>query len=782
MNFKMLKNDFKRNPAGNVALILFMTLSITLVVAASIVMVQLITSMTGMYKIAKPPHFLQMHKGEIDQESIDIFNKSFDGVVAWQTSPMINVYGDDINIYGEESFSLSDSRLDISLVKQNKEYDLLLDSNRNIINIDNGEIGIPVILLNSYDINLGDTVEVKGKGVSKKFKVKYFVHDAQMNSTLVYSTRILISDEDFVELFGNIGETEYLIESYFTDSSMSAKFQSAYENAGLPQNGPAITYNQIFLISAFADILMAIIIIFVSVLLVIISLMSIKYTLMATLEEEIREIGTMKAIGITDIDIRNFYLQKYKILISFGVVLGYIIALRISNLFTSHIDNTFGKQPFSILTIGISILSCVIVYLISNYYCKKTLKKIKKVTVVDALVLGKGFDKKNRVRDGLYKSNKMPINMLLSIREIFHNFNGFIIIFIAMFIVSAILIVPMNLLNTIKSKEFIPYMGSPVSDILIQIDLGENLEQRYESVDKLIKNDNDIKEYEELKIVRVETINSDNQWMNLRVGSGKDAGKGLKYIDGRQPLKNDEIAVSKLNMDEMGKDVGDSSKLRFNGIEKDFVISGIYQDVTSGGMTAKSINNFEGLDVERYEFIIKLNDGVDTEEKATQWSEKLGNGYDIHPMDELIDQTLGVVSKQLQIVVIAVMIIAILIVGFIVILFMKLRLIKDASQIAGIKSIGFTNLDVRKQYLYKIGIVSIAGIFLGTILSNLIGEKIISLIFSVMGLGISKLIFIINPWIVFLGLPLILLYVVSSMTWISTRNLGEYSVVSLINE
>ena len=782
MSLKMIKNDFKRNPSGNIALILFMTLAVTLVVAATIVVVQLTTSMTGMYEIAKPPHLLQMHKGDIDQKAIDKFSSSYDGVTAWQTSPMINVYGDDIKIYGKDLFSLSDSRLDISLVKQNKDYDLLLDSDRNVIKLNKGEIGIPVTLLNSYNINIGDTVELTSKGITKKFKVKTFVHDAQMNSPLVYSTRILVSDEDFEELFGIVGESEYLIETYFTDSSMASKFQTDYENAGLPQDGPSVTYNMIFLLSAFADIIMAMIIILVSILLIIVALMSIKYTLMATLEEEISEIGTMKAIGMTYKDIRNMYLKKYKIMTAVGIVIGYAVALMLSGLFTSHVNNTFGKQPFSVLTISIPILACIFVYFISNYYCKKILKKLKKVTVVDALVVGKGLDKKIRVRDGLYKPSRFPVNLLLSVREVFHNFNGFIIIFISMFIVSAIMIVPMNLLNTLKSKEFIPYMGISVADILIDIDSGENLEKRYESIDNLIKSDRDIKGYEELKTVRVETVNSDNQWMNLSVGSGDNAGKGLMYIDGEKPLKENEIAVSKLNADEMDKKAGDSTVLRFNGIEKKFVISGVYQDVTSGGMTAKSRNSFSGVTAEKYQFIINLNNGVDVEKKASLWSNDLGTGYDIQPMEELIDQTLGVVSKQVQVATTAVTIIGILMIAFIVILFMKLRLTKDSSQIAALKAIGFRTSDVRKQYLYKVSIVSVIGIFTGTIISNIIGEKIISLVFSIMGLGISRLTFIINPWIAFIILPLILLIVTASVTWISTRNIIKYNIISLINE
>ncbi|QSX07403.1 ABC transporter permease [Sedimentibacter sp. zth1] len=782
MNIKMLKNDFKRNRAGNVSLLLFMTLAACLVVVATIVVTQLITSMIGMYNTAKPPHFLQMHKGEVNLKAIDEFNSSYDGVTAWQTLAMVDVYGDDIKVYGDDEFSLSDCRLDISLVKQNKEYDLLLDENRNVINVNKGEIGIPVILLDSYNINLGDTIVLTSNSITKEFKVTAFVHDAQMNSTLCSSTRMLISDRDFEELFGNVGENEYLIEVYFTDSSMASDFKSAYEKAGLPQDGQAVTYTVIFLLSAFRDIAMAMVLIFVSMLLVIVALMCIKYTVMAALEEEIGEIGTMKAIGMSYKDIRNLYLVKYKMMVTAGIVIGYVLALIMSNVFTGHVSSTFGKQPVSILTIGLPVAVCALVYFITNHYCKKILKKLKKVTVVDALVREKGFGKKQRVKDGLHKSKTMSVNLLVSIRETLNNFGGFVIVFVVMFIVSGIIIVPINLLNTMKSKDFISYMGSSMDDILIEIDSGENLENKYEVIKVLLNEDVDIEKYKEFRRVRVETINSEDEWMNLHVDCGNYAGKELKYLDGKAPLMENEIALSKLNADEMGKNTGDMIIIRFNHMQKEFVISGIYQDVTSGGYTAKAIYSFAGVDTQKYQFTINITDGVDAAEKASQWSDKIGGGYDIEPMEEFISQTLGGVSRQVEVATTAVVVIGMLLAALIVVLFMKLRLAKDVAQIAAMKAIGFTNSDVRKQYLYKIGMVSIAGIFAGTLISNILGESIVSVTFGMMGLGISKITFIINPWIAFVILPLVIFVVVAGMIWISTKQIREYNIISLINE
>jgi putative ABC transport system permease protein len=143
---------------------------------------------------------------------------------------------------------------------------------------------------------------------------------------------------------------------------------------------------------------------------------------------------------------------------------------------------------------------------------------------------------------------------------------------------------------------------------------------------------------------------------------------------------------------------------------------------------------------------------------------------------------LGGVTTQIEVATIAVVVIGMLITALIVILFMMLRLAKDISQIAVIKALGFTNFDVRKQYLYKIGMVSIAGIFAGTLISNILGESIVSLALSMTEIGISKISFIINPGLTFVIVPFMLFTVAVGMTWISTSQLKEYNIISLINE
>ena len=88
---KLFLNDFRKNPWNNLILLLFMSLSVTLAVSVFLVSAQLVTSISNMYEKANPPHFLQMHKGELVQEEIDSFNKHYPEMKHWQTVQMIDI-------------------------------------------------------------------------------------------------------------------------------------------------------------------------------------------------------------------------------------------------------------------------------------------------------------------------------------------------------------------------------------------------------------------------------------------------------------------------------------------------------------------------------------------------------------------------------------------------------------------------------------------------------------------------------------------------------------------
>lgn len=118
MNWLILKNDFKRNKVINFILILFMTFSSCFAASAVIMGIHTVSSISEMYKTAQPPHFLQMHKGNLDPKEVNDFISRDNEVVYHQVCRMIDIYGESIKLIKKDAaYDFSDCHIDIGLVK-----------------------------------------------------------------------------------------------------------------------------------------------------------------------------------------------------------------------------------------------------------------------------------------------------------------------------------------------------------------------------------------------------------------------------------------------------------------------------------------------------------------------------------------------------------------------------------------------------------------------------------------------------------------------------------------
>lgn len=465
----MLKKEFMKNKVIYMTILIFIILSALLMTVGTIVIMQTSDSMKSIFEIAKPPHFLQMHSGEIGQEEIEAFAKKVNVVTAEETVEMINIDGASIwyerqSSKGEKLISMSGNMMDNGFVKQNKKFDYLLDDKNNIIQQEKGIIGVPISYQQEYGLRLGDTVIISQGEFYAEYQIGNFVRDTQMASTMASSTRFLLSDADYEILKSRVGELEYIIEFRFTDSKYASEFQKKYEaeESNMPKNGQAITYPLIKLVNALSGGLLAGMMIFVSFILILIAALVLKFTLLAGLEEEIHEIGVLKAIGISNKDIQKQYLFKYKVLAVIGCIGGYILGLLSSHIFTKGIQVMFGAVKFGAFEMGIPVLTVFLVYLLIIHYTKKVLRRVKKITVVQALVLGEINAKKKKKSTqffSLQKYCKKHINGYLGLKELFAEKRMWLLIVFSFMLASNVILNPINLIHTFQASEFASNMA-----------------------------------------------------------------------------------------------------------------------------------------------------------------------------------------------------------------------------------------------------------------------------------------------------------------------------------
>ena len=334
MYHKIIKNDILKRKGITLTTTIFVAAAAMLVALAAILMVNLTGSIDTLMTKAKTPHFMQMHSGVIDIDRLESFAEKNGNVDEFQVLEFLNVEGESFIF---DKTSLASNVQDNGLTIQSERFDYLLNLDGNIIKVSHGELYVPICYMKDNTAKIGDKAVILGK----EFIVAGFLRDSQMNSTLSSSKRFLISEKDFEEI-KSLGSTEYLIEFRLKDLSTLSAFETAYTSAGLEANGPTITYRLFRLINAISDGLMIAVILLISFLVVAIAFMCIRFTLLAKIEDDYREIGVMKAIGLRVSDIKKIYLVKYAAIAAVGCIMGFAFSFMFRGMLLENIKLYMG--------------------------------------------------------------------------------------------------------------------------------------------------------------------------------------------------------------------------------------------------------------------------------------------------------------------------------------------------------------------------------------------------------------------------------------------------------
>lgn len=778
IHLKILKRDFLRKKVITLVVFAFILLSALLVASGANLILEISNSLNALFATAEVPHFMQMHVGDIDQAAIDSWTAADGRISAQQTVLMITV--DGTNLYlGDSQTPEENSIMDISFVKQNASFDYLLDLENQIVQLSPGEIGIPVYYAQERNLKLGDAVRLRQDSWEKEFTVAAIVRDAQMNPAIIHSKRFLVSDTDFDLVREQFPDAEYLIEFLLADFAQIGEFSSAYVASGLPQTGTALDYRMFKAFNALTDGIVAGVIIVLSLLLMLIAILCLRFTILATLEEDTREIGVMKAIGIASRDIRGIYLSKYVAIGAFAALLGYLASLSLNRVLSANIMLYVGSAPKSTLQQLLPIFAVGVIFLMVLFSCALILRRFDRISAVQALRSGTVGESMNVRRLRLAKSILPNVNLFLGVRDIFQRFKLFWLLTFVFFFAATIILIPIHFLATMESPSFITYMGSGSSDLRMDLRQSENMDERFESMIAYLGADEDVARYAPLVTSQFTLLQEDGTREALNVESGDFTLFPLNYVQGDAPLRENELALSILNAQEMEKGLGDTVILVVAGEERTMTVSGIYQDVTHGGRTAKATLPYDRESVLWYSVSLDLAPGVAVEQKAQEYADAFHPAR-VTDLEGYIGQTLGNTVDQLRLVTIVAILVGLFVSILITSLFLNMLINKDAAQIAVMRGIGFSLRNIRQQYLARALFLLGVGIVLGTTFSNTLGQHLVSVLWSLM--GASQIRFVIDPVQAYLLFPLLLMACVSLTTLISIRSIKESSIAQMIME
>ncbi len=769
-------NDLVKNKGINAALVVTLVLSAFLMATGSMVLERLAGSISRLSEQGKPPDLLQMHKGEYDPAALTRFAADHESEIdAWLVEEMLGYDSASLSWSRPgtgETGDLAASRIDNLFVTQNTEFDFLVDRTGAVVEPAAGEVYVPVLYQKQYGLTTGDVLTIRTASGPHQLEVRGEVKDAQMGASLSPSSRFLIHPEDFEALGRAGGATPEIIVEYRLAAGGDANaMQTAYEGAGgLPTNGQVVTGPQLRIISMIGDGLVAFALVFVSLVLIAIALLNLRFVIRGTLEDEVHEIGAMKAIGIPDREISRLYLTKYSILAVVGCVVGGLLAIIAANLLTQGIQTNYAQAPVGVWTFLVPLIALAAVYLIVVGICRGVLRGVRRIEVVNALVHGSTLDEKQAARrarqrarwvrrTGLASSSGAGVNRRLALLDLRAEGRAWVLLPVVFGLTAVLITLPANMVSTFEDPRFVTYMGVPERDLRADVQFQEDVDGVKDRLVAAMADDDRLTDVRSYAYVDY-TADSEDGPARLRVEVGnRPDDEGIRFSQGGLP-RDGQIALSVLNADKYGVGVGDELTIHDGDKPITVQVSGIYQDITSGGQTAKMSGEVtEGAAA--YTVFADLagdlaDGGADPGGIADEYDEQFPTAG-VKPTQEYVRETMAVLTDSMRGAAWVALVFGLGVVVLITSLFLKLRLARDRSTMGVLSAIGFAAQELVGQVRTKTLLAVAAGTAAGVVFAATAGQSLASAALTAVQLGITDLTFIPNPWLVYVLYPLLLL-------------------------
>ena len=763
MYFRMLKKDIKRKKTTNFILLLFIILA-TMFVSSSVKNIMVALDGTNyFFEEAEVKDFfiitLDTSNGENDR-NIEEFIKSNKYADSY-TKDLIG-YMNKSNVEFEDGREVelgSTMMLNGIDIKQQKFFN---KDSEMIKEIKPGHMYIPITFAEDNNIKDGDRIIINdGHNYRKEFIVDGIHKDALLGSAMMGTHRAVMNQEDFDEM---IRTSEFATGSLFSvETDNTLKFKSDYSKNGTSHlfADSADTIKKTYIM----DLVIAAVLIMVSICLVAIAGVMMKFIITFTVNEDFRQIGIMKAIGMSNFNIRKLYTLKYMVIAIVGGIIGYIASIPFGELLIKNVTKNIivrGGGISAFAQISISIILVVITILVAYL----STGRLRKMTPMDAIRSGENGERFKRKGVLSLRKTHMGTTTFMACNDILNSIKKYIALLALGIIGMWLVIMPVNTINTLSSSKISKWFSMIDCDMWISDD--EMLQDcMYNGDDEYMDNKLDeIKNNLENKGIKVKRVycemmfsynisKGDNSYTSIAFKGYGTSTEEYAYEKGTAPKYENEVALAYTTAKAVDAHVGDTVLIKMGDGEKEYIVTALYQSMNNMG---EGIRFYEGTKMDfqyvsgGFGFQVDFEDGI-TEGEEKEFYKTAGElYYGVKSMEDFLSDMLGGIADQLLGIKTIILIVVIIINILVVVLMQKMFLITEKGQIAMLKSVGFNNKSIITWQTKRISFVLLAGIIVGVLTSTPFSQITSGQVFKLM--GATSIEFVINPVEVYLIYPL----------------------------
>lgn len=776
MFFRILKNELKRKRTMNIILFLFIAMA-TMFLASSVSNLVTVNGAVDYFlSISKVPDSFAISLVEGDVDVIESYLRDCDKVSEYEVIDSFNITNERISIV--EAANAPDKKYErtntLCVQEVPKGFMKVFDQWDNPIQLNPGEIAFAKLEAEENGLQLGDRVSIKIGEVEQEFTIAAITKDAVFGSAMMGFKRLFICKEDF-ERFADQKDLTH-VKTYCFYFEDKKAFHTEWQKQNF--NVIAMVDKETLSMCYVFDMLIAGILIIVSICLILIAFMVLRFTIVFTLQEDYREIGIMKAIGLKDAGIKGVYLVKYFAIAVLAALVGVVGSFPFGRMLVKQsivnmVVNQAGQNVLLHMVCAIAVIGIVLLF--SN----ASANSLKKFSAIDAIRNGSNgerYQAKNRIR--LWKRNRMKPELYMACNDILSNPKRFMVLTITFCIGALLILLPLSALHTLTGTGIISLFGLDPSDVYIENGKADDY-VAVKSVDYILEDleemKNTLQEHgihaqigvdlgymipcyakDEETLVSYFTIQETGEWE-----------RSYDFLEGREPVAEDEIAITDVTAKEMGVTIGDTLTYQYNDRTQKFIITGIYQSLMNmgNGFRVSRAAKLDTAYMSGFPCIqIEVPD-MESKEAYVRIKEVFPD-YVVRTDLEFVDSMTGGITDTIQMVMYLLTIVVLTINSLITALMMKAMMAKERGDIALLKSIGFSNKNIRAWQIDRILLILVFAIVLGTLLSKILAPVTMGPIFAMM--GANKVHLEVKPLEAYVIYPLLLLVVTGIVAFFCT--------------
>lgn len=746
MYIDILKRDIRHKKSMNVIVLVFIIMATMFVSSSANNIISVTSALDNYFEMANAPDFMFATMNKAGIADIDGVISNATAADSVRSEKVIYLSSTEIK-WDREDIKLS-AGTNVLQSESDMALNYFLDDGSVLKSVKQGDVYITGHSAQSAGINIGDKVTVTVNGVSRELRYAGGIKDAVLGSNQMTLARYIMNDDDFkayytqdnvVENYG--GEFVY-IESGDTDK-LSKELKPLSDHTVISFDRDFMKFTYVF------DMIGTGLLLVVSLILITIAFVVLRFTITFTINEEYREIGVMKAIGISNIKIRGLYLVKYTAVSVIGAAIGLIFSFPFGEMLKNVWSKTIIISGRNVIIIN--VLCAVLVVAVIMLFCYGCTGKVKRLSPIDAIrngQTGERFRKKSLI--GLSRS-KLGAVPFMAVNDIVSSPKRYGIVTLTFVLCLLVMLMLSGTVSTLKSKSLITAFGMADCDVVLFGDPSlefmsdggrEKAEEYLTDMEKtLSENDMPASCFCDFQF-NFAVIHGENE-RKVHIYQGVNIKTDeYSYLSGTAPQRNGEIAITQITADKLGVGIGDSVTIRTMEGSKEYIITALYQTMFNQG---ESVRLYTDEDINyvyakgKTETQIKFTDNPGDDEVQRR-IEKISQLYPdidrIITCGEFVAENAGV-TETLDTIKQMVAILSIILTALITVLMERSFIAKEQGEIALMKAIGMRNGSIYAYHTLRFATVAVIAVIVAGVLAVPFLHIFIDPVFKMMGMQIG---------------------------------------------